>query len=118
VTDYSEYELDIVELYFQEQYISRRDMWQISKQMNRKSVYSQKEITLQGINFKVQNLLQNNQNVYSGIIMEKTKFIYRSKSTRQFILVRARPDPSSRSRRRCFSSTRTGWSSGRSSSIS
>ena len=74
--------LDYVELLFQDQYISRGDMWRLKQDLCKQCVYVTQEITAFGLRAHINELLISNINVGSGVIGENTRFVFRSKSAR------------------------------------
>jgi hypothetical protein len=95
--------VSFIELSFKNQYIGRSDNWRVKEYLLGQSVYSFKQINFEGMRLRVDevslkylnpsnnpahgNIKQNFSAPLSGIITESTKFTFRSRSARIFILI-------------------------------
>lgn len=80
-------EIDFVELAFRKQFLQRGHMWRFKKSMVNRSVYIGQNISVDGVQATIQEVGSNGVPVKSGLISERTHFIFRSRSTRIIWLV-------------------------------
>eukprot|EP01112_Ceratiomyxa_fruticulosa_P006591 TRINITY_DN17413_c0_g1_i1.p1 TRINITY_DN17413_c0_g1~~TRINITY_DN17413_c0_g1_i1.p1 ORF type:complete len:255 (-),score=21.56 TRINITY_DN17413_c0_g1_i1:63-827(-) len=78
---------DFVELSFKEQYIGRSDMWRLKLELQNTCVYVLKKLSFSCIRAQVEVMITRGQQVSSGLITENTKFVFRSRSARFFLLI-------------------------------
>lgn len=92
--DLSQYIINRVELSFKDQFVSRRDMWKITQQLQFMTVYKSKQLEYNGLRTRVRALYTNEgKELRNGIIdIAKTKFSFFSKSSQLQILVEASSD--------------------------
>jgi len=72
--------LSLVELSFQNQYISRGETWRIERELVNTGLYFSNNLEVSGFKVKVQLLKIRGKNVLSGIVGPRTKFVFRSGS--------------------------------------
>lgn len=76
--------IDQVEITFKDQFVSRRDMWKIAKDLHNVTLYKNKKLEINGIRFIPRALFKsrNSKPILNGIVnLEKTKFLFFSKSS-------------------------------------
>ena len=82
-----EVEIDFVELAFRKQFLQRGNMWRFKKSMVSRAVYIGQNVSIDGIQATVQEVGSHGAPVKSGLISDRTHFIFRSRSTRIIWLV-------------------------------
>lgn len=98
-----EAELDFLELVFKRQYLQRGNMWRFKNQMFGRPVHlgdiiiplfqrmlfaiAGQNIAINGMQAQIQELCVDTSSTSSGIITKKTKFVFRSRSSRIIWLV-------------------------------
>lgn len=88
VAPYTGYNVNYMELSFKDQYISQGEFWRFRSALHGQSIYVGKNISLLGIQARVEEMLtEGNLKIFSGIIRPWTRFIFRSGSARLFWLV-------------------------------
>jgi hypothetical protein len=71
--------LDVVELSFRDQFISRADLWRFKEQMCNQVFHLESPVTVYGMRAQVDRLLIGGQCVTSGLVSSSTKFSFRSR---------------------------------------
>ena len=79
--------LDFVELHFKDQFITRGDMWRFTDATMNLPVHRGKIFNIAGIRARVEDVKRRDSTVESGVLMNKTKVVFRSRSARIFWLV-------------------------------
>lgn len=79
--------IDFVEITFKDQFISRSDMWRLRSHMKDTFVYMSKNITFACMRAQISEILASGHTVFSGLINEKTKFVFRSKSAEILLMI-------------------------------
>lgn len=85
-------EVDFVEVSLKDQFMSRRDLWYLKKSVVGSAVYVGKNIRVHGTRWQVMDIRANGEKVSSGVISEKTKFAFRSRTSRVMWLVQLTPE--------------------------
>ncbi|OQR87620.1 vacuolar membrane-associated protein [Achlya hypogyna] len=85
-------EVDFVEISMKDQFLSRRDLWYLKQALVGKAVYVGKMVRMHGARLQITEMVFENENVTSGVLTDKTCFVYRSKSSRVFWLVQVSPE--------------------------
>lgn len=85
--DPSEVALDLVELVFKEQYISRSDMWKLRANLLNSSIRFHQNIKALGIRAQVQDLWADGVKVTCGVISSDTRVIFRSSTAMVIIFI-------------------------------
>ncbi|CAK4081491.1 unnamed protein product [Aphanomyces euteiches] len=85
-------EVDFVEVTMKDQFLSRRDVWYLQHALIGKAVYVGKMVRMHGARLQVMELVHEQENVTSGVISSRTRFVFRSKSSRIFWLVQVSPE--------------------------
>ncbi|XP_033102141.1 GATOR complex protein DEPDC5-like [Anneissia japonica] len=80
-------ELDLVELLFKDQYVSRGDMWRLKKCMMSTCAYISKKVEICGIRTQVSELWAKGDKVTCGAITENTKIAFRSSKAMCYLFV-------------------------------
>ena len=81
-------EVDFVELAFRRQFLQRGYMWRFKKHMFGRPVHVGQTVTaVGGVQAQVQELGLNGAPIISGVISERTHFVFRSRSARIMWLV-------------------------------
>ncbi|XP_071946548.1 GATOR1 complex protein DEPDC5-like isoform X2 [Antedon mediterranea] len=80
-------ELDLVELLFKDQYVSRRDMWRLKKRMMSTCAYISQKVEICGIRAQVNELWAKGDKVTCGAISENTKIAFRSSKSMCYLFV-------------------------------
>ncbi len=79
--------IDFVELAFKRQFLQRGNMWRFKRAMFGRPVYIGQNIGVDGVQATIQELGNSGKPMISGIITERSHFIFRSRSTRIIWLV-------------------------------
>ena len=82
--DLGQHVIDQLEITFKDQFVSRRDMWKIAKELHNVTLYKNKKLEINGVRFIPRALYQtkNSIPILNGIVnLEKTKFLFFSKSS-------------------------------------
>jgi hypothetical protein len=79
--------ISFVEFVFKRQYLQRGNMWRFKKAMFGKSVHMTQNLSINGMQAQILQLRNKSTSTMSGIITEKTKFVFRSRSSRVIWLV-------------------------------
>ncbi len=79
--------VNFVEFVFKRQYLQRGNMWRFKKSMFGKSVHMGQNLSINGMQAQILQLRNKSSSTTSGIITEKTKFVFRSRSSRIIWLV-------------------------------
>ncbi|CAH0486550.1 unnamed protein product [Peronospora farinosa] len=85
-------EVDFVEVSLKDQFMSRRDLMYLQQSMVGTAVYVGKTIRAQGTRWQVMDVRASGDKVRSGVISEKTKFTFRSRTSRIMWLVQVSPE--------------------------
>ncbi|KAF0694879.1 Aste57867_14280 [Aphanomyces stellatus] len=85
-------EVDFVEVSLKDQFLSRRDLWYLQHALVGKALYVGKMVRLHGARLHVMELVHENENVVTGVVTARTRFVFRSKSSRVFWLVQISPE--------------------------
>jgi len=88
VEDVKNFELENIEITFKDQVIYRRDLFKLEKKLVGTCLYSSKIISYEGVKGKVMHLISKSGDaIHSGIVTERTKFVFRTLSSRYYILI-------------------------------
>ena len=79
--------IDFVELAFKRQFLQRGNMWRFKRAMFGRPVYIGQNVEVDGVQATIQELGNSGKPMVSGIITERSHFIFRSRSTRIIWLV-------------------------------
>ena len=79
--------LDFLELHFKDQFITRGDMWRFTDATMNLPVHRGKVLNIAGIRARVEDVKRWDSTVESGVLMDKTRVVFRSRSARIFWLV-------------------------------
>lgn len=79
--------LHFVELSFKRQYLQRGNFFRFQNEMIGRPIYLNQNITINGIQAQIQELRKDYDTKRSGIINDRTKFVFRSRSARIIWLV-------------------------------
>jgi hypothetical protein len=79
--------ISFVELVFKRQYLQRGNMWRFKKAMFGKPVHTNQNLAINGMQAQILQLRNGHSPTMSGIITDKTKFVFRSRSSRVIWLV-------------------------------
>ncbi|XP_071488216.1 GATOR1 complex protein DEPDC5-like [Diadema antillarum] len=79
--------LDLVELVFKDQYISRSDMWRLKNSMVNTCIHIQQKVELSGIRAQVQELWSRGERVSCGAITEDTRVAFRSATAMVYLFI-------------------------------
>nr|VWP02315.1 Atg26p [Ganoderma boninense] len=86
--DQDKYSADFVEFVFQDQYLSRNDMWRLARDLVGQCLYIDQQVSFIGvIAAKVQALYSNGMKVSSAYFSPATKVVYRSLSAKVTIFI-------------------------------
>ncbi|CAH0481326.1 unnamed protein product [Peronospora belbahrii] len=85
-------EVDFVELSLKDQFMSRRDLMYLQQSMVGTTLYVGKMIRVQGTRWQVLDVRTGGNKVRSGVISAKTKFTFRSRTSRIMWLVQISPE--------------------------
>ncbi|CAI5716507.1 unnamed protein product [Hyaloperonospora brassicae] len=85
-------EVDFVELALKDQFMSRRDLMYLQQSMVGLALYVGKTIRVQGTRWQVLDVRVGGDKVQSGVISDKTKFTFRSQTSRVMWLVQVSPE--------------------------
>lgn len=79
--------LDFVELSFKRQYLQRGNFFRFQNEMLGRPVYLNQNVVINGIQAQIQEMRRESTTQRSGIITDRTKFVFRSRSARIIWLV-------------------------------
>ena len=79
--------IDFVEICGKGQYVNRGDMWRSKLSLCNSIAYNEKKINDNGIIGSIKEIWSNGNSISNGLITEKTKIVWRSRSARYFILI-------------------------------
>ncbi|XP_072033797.1 GATOR1 complex protein DEPDC5-like isoform X2 [Amphiura filiformis] len=79
--------LDLVELLFKDQYISRSDMWRLGKSLIGNCLYIQKKIVFSGIRAQVMGLWSRGEKVSCGAVTQETRVTFRTSTAMTYIFI-------------------------------
>jgi DEP domain-containing protein 5 len=79
--------IDFVELGFKRQYLQRGNFFRLQNVMFGRTVYIGQNLAINGMQAQIQEIQKDSTSRNSGIITERTKFVFRSKSARIIWLV-------------------------------
>lgn len=79
--------LDFVELSFKRQYLQRGNFFRFQNEMLGRPVYLNQNVIINGIQAQIQEMRRDSCTLRSGIITDRTKFVFRSRSARIIWLV-------------------------------
>ncbi|RHY74772.1 hypothetical protein DYB30_008733, partial [Aphanomyces astaci] len=85
-------EVDFVEVSLKDQFLSRRDLFYLQRNLVGKALYVGKMVRMHGARVQVMELVHENEAVVTGVVTAKTRFVFRSKSSRIFWLVQISPE--------------------------
>uniref|UniRef100_K3W9W3 Uncharacterized protein n=1 Tax=Globisporangium ultimum (strain ATCC 200006 / CBS 805.95 / DAOM BR144) TaxID=431595 RepID=K3W9W3_GLOUD len=85
-------EVDFIEVSLKDQFMSRRDLWYLKKSIVGSAIYVGKNIRVHGARWQVMDIRAGGEKVSSGVISEKTKFAFRSRTSRVMWLVQLSPE--------------------------
>lgn len=79
--------IDFVELAFKRQYLQRGNFFRFQREMIGRPIYLNQTVSINGIQAQIQDLRKDYDTKRSGIISERTKLVFRSRSARIIWLV-------------------------------
>ncbi|GAM22764.1 hypothetical protein SAMD00019534_059390 [Acytostelium subglobosum LB1] len=79
--------IDYVQVSFKDQYIGRSDMWRLKLSLQNECVYVFKKLAFAQVRAQVEEMVAGGQKVSSGLIVESTKFVFRSRSAKFILLI-------------------------------
>jgi len=79
--------VDLVELLFKDQFVSRSEMWRFSKQLVGSCVYVTKKISRSGVRAQVNEIWTKGEKLSCGVISENTRVVFRSCSTKMYLFI-------------------------------
>ncbi|XP_063971712.1 GATOR1 complex protein DEPDC5-like isoform X3 [Lytechinus pictus] len=79
--------LDLVELVFKDQYISRSDMWRLKNSLVNSCIHMQQKLELSGIRAQVQELWSRWERVSCGAITNDTRVAFRSATAMVYLFI-------------------------------
>nr|XP_026695007.1 GATOR complex protein DEPDC5-like isoform X2 [Ciona intestinalis] len=79
--------LDLFEVSFKDQYISRSDMWRMKKTFLNSCVYIDQYLPFSGIRAQVSELWSNSMKVRCGYITDNTNFVLRSYTAEVYVFI-------------------------------
>jgi hypothetical protein len=79
--------VDFVELAFKRQYLQRGNFFRFQDEMIGRPIYLNQNVSINGIQAQIQELRKDYDTKRSGIISERTKLVFRSRSARIIWLV-------------------------------
>ncbi|XP_041453714.1 GATOR complex protein DEPDC5-like [Lytechinus variegatus] len=79
--------LDLVELVFKDQYISRSDMWRLKNSLVDSCIHMQQKLELSGIRAQVQELWSRWERVSCGAITNDTRVAFRSATAMVYLFI-------------------------------
>ncbi|XP_033628434.1 GATOR complex protein DEPDC5-like isoform X2 [Asterias rubens] len=79
--------LDLVELVFKDQYISRSDMWRLKNSLVRSCLHVQQKIEYSGIRAQVNELWARGEKVMCGAVTEDTRVAFRSATAMVYMFI-------------------------------
>ena len=82
-----EVEMNFVELVFRKQFLQRGNMWRFKKSMVGRTAFAGQTVNVDGLQATVQELACKGVAARSGMVLESTQMIFRSRSTRIIWLV-------------------------------
>ncbi|TYZ61536.1 hypothetical protein PybrP1_006860 [[Pythium] brassicae (nom. inval.)] len=85
-------EVDFVEVSLKDQFMSRRDLWYLKKAVVGAAIYVGKNIRVHGARWQVMDVRAGGDKVASGVISDRTKFAFRSRTSRVMWLVQLTPE--------------------------
>ncbi|DAZ94313.1 TPA: hypothetical protein N0F65_012082 [Lagenidium giganteum] len=85
-------EVDFVEISLKDQFLSRRDLWYLKKSLVGTALYVGKNVRVQGTRWQVLELRAGTDKVRSGVISERTRFAFRSRTSRVMWLIQLSPE--------------------------
>ncbi|ETV98658.1 hypothetical protein, variant 1 [Aphanomyces invadans] len=85
-------EVEFVEVSLKDQFLSRRDLFYLQRSLVGKALYVGKMVRMHGARVQVMELVHENDSVVTGVVTAKTRFVFRSKSSRIFWLVQISPE--------------------------
>lgn len=88
----SQVEVDFVEVSLKDQFLSRRDLWYLQGSLVGTALHVGKHIRVQGTRWQVMDIRSGGDSVHSGVISTKTKFAFRSRTSRVVWLVQVSPE--------------------------
>ncbi|XP_066544990.1 GATOR1 complex protein DEPDC5 isoform X2 [Amia ocellicauda] len=87
IVDPKDVTLDLVELTFKDQYISRGDMWRLKKSLVSSCAYVSQKVEFAGIRAQASELWVRGEKVTCGYISEDTRVVFRSTSAMVYIFI-------------------------------
>ncbi|XP_032803029.2 GATOR1 complex protein DEPDC5 isoform X2 [Petromyzon marinus] len=87
VVEPSDVTLDLLELTFKDQYISRSDMWRLKKSLVSTCAYITQKVEFAGIRAQASELWVKGEKVTCGFISEDTRVVFRSTSAMVYIFI-------------------------------
>ncbi|KAG5518760.1 hypothetical protein PMAC_002731 [Pneumocystis sp. 'macacae'] len=88
VKDKESISADHIVIYFKDQYISRSDMWNLSRDLQGKCIWKGQKILFAGsLRVEIREIWINGKKKYSAYVSTKTKPIFRSESARYFLFL-------------------------------
>lgn len=79
--------VDMVELLFKDQFVTRSEMWRFSKQLVGSCVYITKKLSHFGVRAQVMEIWTKGEKVSCGVISNDTRVIFRSSSTKMYLFI-------------------------------
>ncbi|KAJ0399084.1 hypothetical protein ATCC90586_003049 [Pythium insidiosum] len=90
--DKSQLELSFVEISVKDQFLSRRDLWYLTQALIGTALYVGKSVRVHGARWQVLDLRAHGDIVRSGVVSSRTKFTFRSRTSRVMWLVQMSPE--------------------------
>ncbi|XP_033627568.1 GATOR complex protein DEPDC5-like isoform X2 [Asterias rubens] len=79
--------LDLLELVFREQYISRSDMWRLKNNLIDSCPYLSKKVEYSGVRAQVNELWAGGEKVMCGVVTEDTRVAFRSATAMVYMFI-------------------------------
>ncbi|TMW60343.1 hypothetical protein Poli38472_000385 [Pythium oligandrum] len=84
--------LEFVEISLKDQFMSRRDLWYLRQSLVGTALYVGKSVRVHGTRWQVMDVRANGTGVRSGVVGKRTKFAFRSRTSRVMWLVQLSPE--------------------------
>jgi len=79
--------VDMVEVLFKDQFVTRSEMWRFSKELVGSCVYVTKKLKHSGVRAQVNEIWSKGEKVSCGVISEDTRVVFRSCSTKMYLFI-------------------------------
>ncbi|PRP86654.1 hypothetical protein PROFUN_05133 [Planoprotostelium fungivorum] len=80
-------EVEFVEIGFKDQYLGRSDMWRIKMSLCNSCAFTGKQIQFSSVKAQIREMVRGGMTISSGLITDRTKMIYRSRSAKFFVMI-------------------------------